>query len=102
MEMTAPDGEIATRALHGPSGSRQWLTWTSIVTESPGCSVPDDWLSQSQEAPVDADQSTAELPDAVSVMSVVSPLGCASTVSRPGPLPARVVGEITSTETSGE
>ncbi|CAM5627514.1 hypothetical protein SVIOM74S_02149 [Streptomyces violarus] len=44
MWTTAPTGAIATCARQGPEGSRRWSTYTLIVNDSPGRSVPDDWL----------------------------------------------------------
>lgn len=77
------------------------------VIVSPGYSVPDERVGRSHGASVHSDQSTGAPPDAMSVMTVVSPAGCASTVSLPGPRPVAAGGVevpvlITSTETSGE
>ncbi|MGW3730598.1 hypothetical protein ACWDPP_36970, partial [Streptomyces sp. NPDC000851] len=46
---TAPAGEIATRALQYPDGSRSWSTYTLIVNVSPGRSVPADRLSRAAD-----------------------------------------------------
>ncbi len=42
MDTTEPAGEIATVARQWPDGSRSWSTWTRIVTDPPGASVPDE------------------------------------------------------------
>lgn len=42
IEMRPPAGEIATRALQYPDGSRRESTYTLIVNDSPGASVPAD------------------------------------------------------------
>ncbi|MEO3852819.1 hypothetical protein ABGB09_35265 [Streptomyces sp. B8F3] len=105
IRIAAPPGDTYTRACQPVRGSPASATVTATVVASPGRSVPYVALNRSHPASVPTRQSTGVPPDARSRRYVVSPAGHASTVSRPGPVPARPGAgpprSTTSTDTSG-